>query len=118
MGAVHRLEVPVGRGSYQVSFYTFGNYMAAHNLPWLAGVLLLAAIALLASRQIERAGALVVLTAPLLAVAAGSLRGADAAEVLHRDFFMTDGVGALLAPVIWLAVAWTLDLRSTPVDPA
>jgi hypothetical protein len=118
LGGVDSLNPPVFHHSLQFSFYTFGNYFVAHNLPWLAGAILLASIVLLVSHQFERAGALIVLTAPLLAVAAGSLRGADAVTVLHRGAFMAAGVLALLIPVAWLALAWTLDLRSGVGDHA
>jgi hypothetical protein len=121
LGAVHYLNPPYFHGSLQFSFYTFGNYISARNLPWLAGVVLCALVVLVISRQGVRAGALVVLTAPLLALAAGSLRGADAVAVLHRGFFVTTGILLLVIPAVSLVVAWVFDLRRTSegrVDPA
>jgi hypothetical protein len=111
LGAVHYLNPPYFHGSVQFSFYTFGNYISARNLPWLAGVVLCALVVLVICRQSVRAGALVVLTAPLLALAAGSLRGADAAKVVHRGFFVTAGISFLVIPAISLVVAWAVDLR-------
>jgi hypothetical protein len=116
LGAVHYLNPPFFNGSLQWSFYLFGNYLTAGNLPWLEAAVFLSVIGLLATHQSERAGALVVLSAPMLALVAGSLRGADAVSVRHRGGFVAFGTSALLISIAWLVMAWSTDVRSKAGD--
>jgi hypothetical protein len=113
LGQVHFLALPQAHPNVQVSFYTVGNYLMARNLTWLAGAIFVGVVVLIVGHQVERAGAIAILTAPLLAVVAGSLRGADAVGIRDRGVFVIFGILALIVPIMWLVVMWTIDLRST-----
>ena len=116
LGVVQYLRLPDVNGSFQYSFYFLGNYLTANRLPWLEVAVLLSVIGLLTIHQSERAGALVVLSAPLLALVVGSLRGADAVIVRYHAKFLTFGTSALLVSMAWLIIAWSKDAHSKSVD--
>jgi hypothetical protein len=116
LGDIHLLGQRYPGGYLQLSFYIYGNYIVTRRFTWLTGAVLVAAIALIASRRPEKAGVLVVLSAPLIAVIAGSLRGANSVVARHRAVFTTAGVLALLVPTVWLTVTWILDLRTRPKE--
>jgi hypothetical protein len=101
---------------YHLSFYTFGDFLSARNLPWLTSTVLVAALILVVLRRTEVAGALTVLSAPLLALVAGSLRGAGGIVIRGRGVPLTVCVVALVVPLIWLAAAWAFDVRKTRFD--
>ena len=109
-GAIHPVGAP-----YIESFYWYGNYFMGHGLPLMAGGAFLTAIVLFGLRMHERAGAVVVLTSPMLIIGAANLREADgfiggnSGEIELAIM----GAAALMIPIAWLAVAWSLDLRKT-----
>jgi hypothetical protein len=109
-GGIHPVGAP-----FVESFYWYGNTSMAHGLPLMAGAAFLATIALFGLRTTERAGAVVVLTSPMLIIAAASVREADgfiggnSGEIELAIM----GAAALMIPIAWLAVAWSLDLRRT-----
>jgi hypothetical protein len=110
-GTLHLVSPP-----YRLSFYVYGNYFLGQGIPWLAGTIVLATGVLFILRKPDIAGALVVLTSPLWIVAAAFVRDANGVDGRVLTAFVAVGAVCLLAPIVWLAAAWFLDLRSPAAE--